>query len=117
MDIVLSPTLKAAFAEHAAAIRVIAEGCESLPYTTYRDNAERATYVQFLKHAKNVTIYLDCLSRVRGDVSFLLPAVKVELVRALARSNYLPDGGLAGALRSRILAAQERMGSIDGGER
>lgn len=117
MDIALSPTLKAAIAEDAATIRVIAEGCESLPYTTYRGNVERAAYVQFLKHAKNVTIYLDCLSRVRGDVSFLLPAVKVELMRALARSNYLPDGGLANALRSRILVAQERMGSIDEGER
>ena len=117
MDIALSPTLKAASAEDAAAIRVIAEGCESLPYTTYRENAERATYVQFLKHAKNVATYLDAMSRIRGDVSFLLPAVKVELMRALARSNYLPDGGLANALRSRILVAQERMGSIDGGER
>ena len=117
MDITLSPTLKAAIAEDAAAIRVIAEGCESLPYTSYRESAERATYVQFLKHAKNVTIYLDCLSRVRGDVSFLLPAVKVELVRALARSNYLPDGGLANALRSRLLCAQERMEAIDKGER
>lgn len=116
MDIALSPTIKASFAEDAAAIRVIAEGCESLPYTTYRESAERAAYVQFLKHAKNVTAYLDCLSRVRGDVAFLLPAVKVELGRALIRGEYLPSGGLANALRSRILAAQERMEAIDGGE-
>lgn len=117
MDITLSPMMKAAFAEDAAAIRVIAEGCESLPYTTYRDNAECATYVQFLKHAKNVAVYLDCLSRVRGDVAFLLPAVRFELKRALIRGDYLPDGGLANALRSRLLCAQERLTAIDEGER
>ena len=117
MDIMLSSTLKAAIAEDAAAIRVIEEGCESLPYTTYRDGAERATYVQFLKYAKNVVVYLDCLSRVRGDVSFLLPAVKVELRRALIRGEYLPNGGLANALRSRLLCAQERLAAIDEGER
>lgn len=117
MDIALSPMTKAAFAEDAAAIRVIAEGCESLPYTTYRESAERATYVQFLKYAKNVTIYLDCLARVRGDISFLLPAVKVELRRALIRGEYLPNGGLANALRSRLLCAQERLTAIDEGDR
>lgn len=117
MDIVLSPMLKTAIAGDASGIRVIAEGCESLPYTTYRESAERATYVQFLKHAKNVTAYLDCLSRVRGDVAFLLPAVKVELRRALIRGEYLPNGGLANALRSRLLCAQERLAAIDGGER
>lgn len=117
MDIALSPILKEAFAEDAAAIRVIAEGCESLPYTTYRESAERTTYVQLLKHAKNVTVYLDCLSRVRGDVAFLLPAVKVELKRALVRGDYLPNGGLADALRSRLLCAQERLAAIDEGER
>lgn len=117
MDIALSPALKSAIAGDASDIRVIAEGCESLPYTSYRESVERATYVQFLKHAKNVTAYLDCLSRVRGDVAFLLPAVKVELKRALIRGEYLPDSGLANALRSRLLCAQERLAAIDEGER
>lgn len=117
MELALSPTSKAAIAEDAAAIRVIAEGCESLPYTTYRGSAERVTYVQFLKYAKNVTILLDCLSRIRGDISFLLPAVKGELVRALARGKCLPNGGLANALRARLASAQERITAIDRGER
>lgn len=117
MEIVLSIRAKGAIAGDAADIRTFAEGCEALPYTTYRDSAERATYVQFLKHAKNVAAYLDCLSRVRGDVSFLLPAVRVELRRALARCEYLPDGGLANHLRSRLLCAQERITGIDEGAR
>lgn len=117
MDITLSPTLKAGIAEDAAAFRVIAEGREPLPYTIYRDRAERAAYAQFLGHAKNATIYLDCPSRVRGDVSFLLPAIRAELKRALIRGDYLPDGGLANALRSRLLCAQERLTAIDEGER
>jgi hypothetical protein len=117
MDIALSPTLKAAIAEDAAIIRVIAEGCESLPYTSYRNASERAAFVGLLKHAKNAAIALDALSRFRGDVSFLLPTVKVELRRALVRGEYLPNGGLANALRSRLLCAQERLAAIDEGER
>lgn len=117
MDITLSPNLKGAISGDAAVIRIFAEACESLPYTTYRERAERATYVQFLKHAKNVAIYLDTLSRIRGDVSFLLPAVKVELRRALVRCEYMPDGGMHNRLRSRLLCAQERVEAIDGGMR
>lgn len=117
MEIVLPISLKRTFAEDATDIRTFAEGCESLPYTTYRENAERATYIKFLKHAKNVAVYLDCLSRVRGDVSFLLPAVKVEIRRALARCEHLPDGGLAGTLRSRLLYAWEDLAALDEGAR
>lgn len=117
MEIVLSISTKGVLATSAADIRMFAEACESLPYTTYRDSAERATYAKFLKHAKNVAVYLDCLSRVRGDVSFLLPAVKVEIRRALARCEYMPDGGLANRLRSRLLCAQESLAAIDEGAR
>lgn len=117
MEIVLSISTKGAIAGDAADIRTSAEGCESLPYTTYRDSAERATYIKFLKHAKNTAICLDALARFRGDVSFLLPAAKVEIRRALARCEYLPDGGLANRLRSRLLCAQERLEAIDKGER
>jgi hypothetical protein len=116
MEIVLSLSAKGVIATSAADVRMLAEGCESLPYTTYRDDAERATYVQFLKHAKNAAICLDALSRFRGDVSFLLPAVKVEIMRALALYSYMPDGGLANRLRSRLLCAQECMEAINKGE-
>lgn len=116
MEIVLSTGLRRTFAEDAADIRIFAEGCESLPYTTYRENAERATYIKFLKHAKNVAVYLECLSKVRGDVSFLLPAVKVEIRRALAMRGYLSDGGMADRLRSRLLYAREQLEAIDKGE-
>lgn len=37
--------------------------------------------------------------------------------RALVRGEYLPNGGLANALRSRLLRAQERVEAIDKGER
>ena len=117
MEIVLSLGAKGALNTSAADIRTLAEACESLPYTTYRENAERATYVRFLKYAKNVAIYLDCLSKIRGDVSFLLPAVKIEIMRALTTQRYLPDGGMANRLRSRLLCAQEQMEAIDKGER
>lgn len=117
METVLSIGLKRTFAEDAANIRIFAEGCESLPYTTYRENAERATYVKFLKHAKNVAVYLECLSKIRGDVSFLLPAVKVEIRRALARCEYMPEGGLAGTLRSRLLYVWEDLASLGEGAR
>lgn len=116
MEIVLSLSAKGALNTSAADIRMFAESCESLPYTTYRENAERATYVQFLKHAKNAAVCLDALSRFRGDASFLLPAIKVEIMRALARCEYLPDGGLASRLRSRLLCAQEQLEAIDKGE-
>lgn len=116
MEIVLSLSAKGALVTASADVRMFAEGCESLPYTTYRDDAERETYVQFLKHAKNVAICLDTLSRFRGDVSFLLPAVKVEIMRALALHNYMPDGGLANRLRSRLLCAQECVEAIGKGE-
>ena len=117
MEIILPISAKGAFARSAADIRMFAEACESLPYTTYREKAERALYVRFLKHAKNAAICLDSLSRFRGDVSFLLPAVKVEIRRALAMYAYLPDGGLANRLRSRLLCAQECLAAIDEGER
>lgn len=117
MEIVLSLNLKGAITGDSADIRILAEGCESLPYTTYRDDAERSTYVRFLKHAKNAAVCLDALSRFRGDVSFLLPAVKVEIRRALAMQGYLPDGGMANRLRSRLLCAQERMEAVDEGMR
>lgn len=117
MEIVLSISLKRTFAEDATDIRVFAEGCESLPYTTYRENAERATYVKFLKHAKNVAVYLDCLIHVRGDVSFLLPALKVEIRRALARCKYMPEGGLASTLLSRLLYVWEDLAALDEGAR
>ena len=117
MEIVLSISAKGALACDAADIRIFAEACESLPYTTYRENAERALYVRFLRHAKNAAICLDSLSRFRGDVSFLLPAVKVEIRRALAMYEYLPNGGVANRLRSRLLCAQERLAAIDEGER
>lgn len=117
MEIVLSISAKGVLATSAADVRMFAEGCESLPYTTYRNNAERATYVRFLKHARNAAVCLDALSRFRGDVSFLLPAAKVEIRRALALYNYMPDGGLANQLRSRLLCAQECMEAIDKGER
>lgn len=117
MEILLTFSTKGAIIGDASDIRTFAEACEALPYTTYRENAERATYVQFLKHAKNVAIYLDALSRIRGDVSFLLPAVRVELRRALVRCEYMPEGGMRNRLRSRLLCAQERLMAIDGGER
>lgn len=117
MEIVLPLSAKGVLNTSAADIRMFAEACESLPYTTYRENAERATYVRFLKYAKNVAIYLDCLSKIRGDVSFLLPAVKIEIMRALTTQGYLPDGGMANRLRSRLLCAQEQMEAIDKGER
>lgn len=117
MEIVLSVSAKGAVATSSADIRMLAEACEPLPYTTYRDNAERATYAQFLMHAKNAAICLDSLSRFRGDVSFLLPAVRVEIRRALALCGYMPNGGLANQLRSRLLCAQERLDAIDKGER
>lgn len=116
MEIVLSLSEKGVLVTSAADIRMFAEGCESLPYTTYREDAERATYVQFLKHAKNAAVCLDALSRFRGDVSFLFPAVKVEIMRALALYNYMPDGGLANRLRSRLLCAQECVEAIGKGE-
>jgi len=116
MEIVLSLSTKGVLATSAADVRMFAESCESLPYTTYRENAERSTYVQFLKHAKNVAIYLECLSKIRGDVSFLLPAVKVEIRRALAMQGYLLHGGMANRLRSRLLCAQECVEAIDKGE-
>ena len=53
MEIVLSLSAKSALSTSAADIRMFAEGSESLPYTTYRENAECATYVRFLKHANN----------------------------------------------------------------
>ena len=117
MEIVLSISAKGVAATSAAEIRMFAEACESLPYTTRRENVERATYVRFLKHAKNAAICLDALSRFRGDVSFLLPAVKVEIRRALALYEYMPDGGLANRLRSRLLCARECVEAIDKGER
>nr|DAK51761.1 MAG TPA: hypothetical protein [Caudoviricetes sp.] len=116
MEIALSPNVKGVLATSAADVRTLAEGCESLPYTTYRDVAERATYVRFLKHAKNAAICLDSLSRFRGDVSFLLPAVKVEIMRALAAQGYLLHGGMANQLRSRLLCAQECVEAINKGE-
>lgn len=116
MEIVLSISAKGALNTSAADIRMFAEACEPLPYTTYRDAAERATYARFLKHAKNAAICLDALSRFRSDVSFLLPAVKVEIRRALALYNYMPDGGLANRLRSRLLCAQEQLEAIGKGE-
>lgn len=116
MEIVLSPNAKGVLATSAADVRTFAEGCEPLPYTTYRENAERVAYVKFLKHAKNAAIYLDCLSRIRGDVSFLLPAVKVEIRRALAMQEYLLHGGMANQLRSRLLCAQECVEAIGKGE-
>lgn len=116
MEIVLSLSTKGVLSTSAADVRMFAEGCESLPYTTYRDSAERATYVQFLKHAKNVAIYLECLGKIRGDVSLLLPAVKVEIMRALALYSYMPDGGIAKRLRSRLLCAQECVEAIGKGE-
>lgn len=54
MEIILSPSIKSAITGDSVDIRTFAEACESLPYATYRENAERATCVQFLKHAKNV---------------------------------------------------------------
>lgn len=117
MEIVLSTGLRRTFAEDAADIRIFAEGCESLPYTTYRENVERATYIKFLKRAKNVAVYLECLSKIRGDVSFLLPALKVEIRRALARCEYMPEGGLAGTLRSRLLHVWEDLTALDEGAR
>ena len=117
MEIVLSISAKGTIATSSADIRTFAEACESLPYTTYRENAERATYVKFLRHAKNAAVCLDALSRFRGDAPFLLPAVRVEIRRALALYNYMPDGGLANRLRSRLLCAQECVEAIDGGER
>lgn len=116
MEIVLSFSAKGALNASAADIRMLAEGCESLPYTTYRENAERSTYAKFLKRAKNAAVCLDALSRFRGDVSFLLPAAKIEIMRALALYSYMPDGGLANRLRSRLLCAQEQMEAIDKGE-
>lgn len=117
MEILLTFSTKGAIVGDASDIRAFAEACEALPYTTYRENAERATYVQFLKHAKNVAVYLDTLGRIRGDVSFLLPAVRVELSRALVRCECMPEGGMRSRLRSRLLCAQERLMAIDGGER
>lgn len=116
MEIILSLNMKGVLATSAADVRMLAEGCESLPYTTYRESAERATYVRLLKHAKNAAVCLDALSRFRGDVSFLLPALKVEIMRALALYSYMPDGGLANRLRSRLLCAQECAEAIDKGE-
>lgn len=116
MEIILSLSGKGALNTSAADIRMFAEACESLPYTTYRENAERVTYVKFLKHAKNAAVCLDALSRFRGDVSFLLPAVKIEIMRALATQGYLPDGGMANRLRSRLLCAQEQLEAIDKGK-
>lgn len=116
MEIVLSISVKGVLATSAADVRMFAEGCESLPYTTYRENAERSTYVKFLKRAKNAAICLDALSRFRGDVSLLLPAAKVEIMRALALYSCMPDGGLANRLRSRLLCAQECVEAIDKGE-
>jgi hypothetical protein len=117
MEVALSISAKGAIATSSADIRALAEACESLPYTTYRGHAERATYVQFLMHAKNVATYLDTLSRIRGDVSLLLPAVKVELRRALVRCEYMPDGGMHSRLKSRLLCAQERVEAVNGGMR
>lgn len=116
MENVLSISTKGMLATSAADIRMFAEGCESLPYTTYRDDAERAAYVKFLKHAKNAAICLDALSRFRGDVSFLLPATKVEIMRALALRDYMPHGGLADRVRSRLLCSQECVEAISKGE-
>lgn len=117
MEIVLSVSAKRALSGDAVDIRIFVEACESLPYTTCRESAERSRYVQFLKYAKNTAVCLDALSRFRGDVSFLLPAAKVEIHRALARCECMPDGGLAGRLRSRLLCARERLAAIDEGER
>lgn len=117
MEIVLSISTKRAFAECAADIRIFTEGCESLPYTTYRDDAERASYVCFLRRTKNAATCLDALSRFRGDVSFLLPAAKVEIRRALAMCENLSRGGLADGLRSRLLCAWEDLAAIDEGAR
>ena len=117
MEIILSLGAKCALNAGAADIRMLAEACESLPYTTYRERAERATCVRFLKYAKNVAICLACLSEIRGDVSLLLPAVKIEIMRALTTQGYLPDGGTASRLRSRLLCAQEQIEAIDRGER
>lgn len=116
MEIVLSLSTKGALATSAADIRMLAEGCESLPYTSYRGCAERATYVQFLKHAKNAAVCLDALSRFRSDVSLLLPALKFEIMRALTLYNCMQDGGLANQLRSRLLCAQECVEAIGKGE-
>lgn len=116
MDITLSPNAKGVLVTSAADVRTLAEGCESLPYTTYRGSAERAAYVKFLRHTKNVAIYLECLSKIRGDISFLLPAVRVEIKRALAMQGYLLSGGMANQLRSRLLRAQECVEAINRGE-
>ena len=117
MEITLSLSAKGVLAASAADVRTLAEACESLPYTTDRENAERVAYVRLLKHVKNVAIYLDCLSRIRGDVSSLLPAVKVEIKRALAMQGYLLHGGMANQLGSRLLCAQECVEAINKGER
>nr|DAN94564.1 MAG TPA: hypothetical protein [Caudoviricetes sp.] len=71
MEIVLSLNMKAVLATSAADVRMLAEGCESLPYT----------------------------------------------MRALALYSYMPDGGLANRLRSRLLCAQECMEAINKEER
>lgn len=115
MEIALSPSTKVALSSDAASIRIYAEGCESLPYVSYRGTPERAAFVAFLKHAKNAAVCLDVLSRFRGDVSFLLPAVKVEIRRALAGFEYIGHCVLAERVRGCILEAQARLEAIDEG--